>query len=243
MNKSILQKTFFLLTLLPSSTLYSETIKSSLNYTFKDSFERNESQNNKEEIGNGWISNTEKYAPDHKQVDLLDGTLSINRHESASHDVSLTQFAPFTDATIKMKFSFTHEKDSLGISFRDSNYKKTKQGSLIKINISNDEITLNDITLTPKISKKQKNLPLSELPKNILEQLNKSRVTIPTSLSVDDWHSLEIIIEGDTLSLSINNTVLGKISSTGIQHPTKNNMRLYIEKKLLLDDFEIKTLH
>ena len=44
---------------------------------FEDNFNRNELQEDKEEVGNGWSTNSASRAGGHKQADLRDGTLHI----------------------------------------------------------------------------------------------------------------------------------------------------------------------
>ena len=44
---------------------------------FSDDFERNESVESKEEVGNGWATNSKKRAAGNKQVDLRDGAMYI----------------------------------------------------------------------------------------------------------------------------------------------------------------------
>ena len=67
---------------------------------FEDDFERNESDDTKEEIGNGWSSNSVKRAKGNKQVDLKDGAMHITFHPVADHAVSVVHPAEFTDGRI-----------------------------------------------------------------------------------------------------------------------------------------------
>jgi hypothetical protein len=64
---------------------------------FQDDFERVESQETKDEPGNGWGTNSKSRAKGNKQVDLKDGTMRIFIHAEADHAVSVTHPAEFTD--------------------------------------------------------------------------------------------------------------------------------------------------
>ena len=57
---------------------------------FEDDFQRNETQEKTDEIGNGWGSNSKSRAAGNKQVDLKNGAMYIYRHEVADHGVSVT---------------------------------------------------------------------------------------------------------------------------------------------------------
>lgn len=57
---------------------------------FQDDFERAESQEERDEPGNGWATNSAKRAQGDKQVDLKDGTMRIYISPRADHAVSVT---------------------------------------------------------------------------------------------------------------------------------------------------------
>ena len=84
---------------------------------FEDNFERAESDNSKEEIGNGWTSNSKKRAKGNKQVDLKDGAMHITFHPAADHAVSVVHPAEFQDGKVTLRFKLPTEADSLGLNF------------------------------------------------------------------------------------------------------------------------------
>ena len=53
----------------------------------QDDFEREESDPEKEEVGNGWGTNSRSRAKGVKQVDLVDGAMHITRADVADHGV------------------------------------------------------------------------------------------------------------------------------------------------------------
>jgi hypothetical protein len=62
---------------------------------FSDDFERNESDESKEMIGNGWTTNSRTRAKGRKQVDLRDGAIHIVKADVADHGVSVVHEAAF----------------------------------------------------------------------------------------------------------------------------------------------------
>jgi hypothetical protein len=79
---------------------------------FEDDFERSESQEQIDEPGNDWGTNSKKRAQGNKQVDLKDGAMYIYLHEKADHGVSVTHAAEFTDGAVSLRFMLEDEKDS-----------------------------------------------------------------------------------------------------------------------------------
>ena len=97
---------------------------------FEDDFERSESQEKKDEPGNGWGTNSRTRANGNKQVDLRDGAMYIYIHETADHGVSVTHPAEFQDGAVGMKFMLEDAKDSLGLNFADLKFKEVHAGHL-----------------------------------------------------------------------------------------------------------------
>lgn len=70
---------------------------------FEDKFDRNESQETTDEIGNGWSTNSKTRAGGNKQMDLKDGAMQITMHAIADHAVSFEHTAEFRDGTVEMR--------------------------------------------------------------------------------------------------------------------------------------------
>ena len=112
---------------------------------FKDDFERNESQEVTDEVGNGWGTNSKSRAGGNKQVDLKDGAMHIFIHETADHGVSVTHPAEFRNGRVEIKFMLEHETDSLGLNFADLKCKEVWAGHLFKVVIGVKQTELADL--------------------------------------------------------------------------------------------------
>ena len=97
---------------------------------FEDTFERNESQEKKDEPGNEWTTSSERTANGHKQVDLRDGVVYIHTHESANHSISFRHEFAFTDGTVGLRFKLENEGDKLQLNFADMKLKTVHAGHL-----------------------------------------------------------------------------------------------------------------
>ncbi len=111
---------------------------------FEDDFNRNESQETKEELSRGWGSNSRKRAAGNKQVDLKDGAMYMFLHKAADHAVSVTHPAEFRDGSVELKFMLEDRTDSLGLNFADLKFKEVHAGHLFVAKISTTDVQLQD---------------------------------------------------------------------------------------------------
>ena len=112
---------------------------------FADDFERSESQELKDEPGNGWGTNSQRRAKGNKQVDLRDGAMHIFIHEVADHGVSVTHPAGFTDGAVALRFLLEDPRDSLGLNFADLDYKPVHAGHLFVVRVNKDQVHIQDL--------------------------------------------------------------------------------------------------
>ncbi len=208
---------------------------------FSDTFDRNESQEEKDELGNGWGTNSRTRAKGNKQTDLGDGTMRVFIHETADHAVSVTHPLGFTDGIVKMRFKLEDKKDKLGINFADLSYKKVHAGHLCMAVISNNNLQIKDLKDGPmRIDLRKKRAAgqkMSEDEKQLIRE--KIYTTESESELAGDWRELEVTIKADTMTVSIDGDVAAAFTSSGIAHPTKATLRLSIPRNAVIDDIEL----
>lgn len=206
---------------------------------FSDDFERNESQELKDEVGNGWGTNSARRAGGHKQVDLKDGTMRIFIHKTADHGVSVTHPAEFRNGRVEIKFMLEHEKDSLGLNFADLKYKKVWAGHLFKVDIGVKQTQLTDLK-TGNMDLKIREARQAKILTSAQQEMLKTKVKrFPHKLKTGKWYSAVAKIEGDKLSVSIDGKEVGSFNSEGIAHPTKRMLRLAVKRNVVVDDVKI----
>tara|TARA_B110000305_G_C19322360_1_gene579623 strand:- start:441 stop:1160 length:720 start_codon:yes stop_codon:yes gene_type:complete len=206
---------------------------------FTDDFERSESQEAKDQPGNGWGTNSRTRAKGNKQVDLRDGAMYIYIHKTADHGVSVTHTAEFKDGAVGMRFMLKNQGDSLGLNFADLQYKQVHAGHLFVAKISTKSIQLQDLktgNMDLKIREARKAKATSESQNKLLKT---KALNVPHSLEVGKWYDLLVTVEGDLLSLSIDGEELARFQSEGIAHPTKRLLRLAVPKNAVVDDVNI----
>jgi hypothetical protein len=209
---------------------------------FEDDFERNETQETKDEVGNGWGTNSKSRAGGHKQVDLKDGAMRIFIHETADHGVSVTHPFEFRNGSVEMRFMLEHEKDSLGLNFADLQFKEVWAGHLFKVVVGVNSTEIADLktgVMDLKIRTLRQEKKLTPEQQKMLKTKSQK---FPYKLETGKWYTVVATVNDDTLSVAIDGEKVGSFSSEGIAHPTKRMLRLAINRNVVVDDVKIYAL-
>ena len=211
---------------------------------FADDFERVESQEQTDEPGNGWKTNSRSRAKGNKQVDLRDGAMYVYMHPEADHAVSVTHPAEFTDGAVALRFKLEGDKDNLGLDFADLDYKPVHAGHLFVIRVSPSQTKIMDLktgNMNLEIREARQAGTLTSAQKKMLAS---KQITIKQALAKDQWHDLLIVVEGDQCRVTIDGQLVGEFSSAGFAHPTKKMLRLSVPGQAYVDDVKVyrKTL-
>ncbi len=207
---------------------------------FQDDFERSESQELKDEPGNGWGTNSKSRAKGNKQVDLKDGAMRIFIHPEADHAVSVTHDAVFTDGAVGLRFMLEDEKDSLGLNFADLQFKEVHAGHLFAASVGTDKVRFQDLkTGNMRLDIREARLAKAKLSDEQQAALKGKEKSVPHKLATGTWHDLLVTVSGDELSVRINGQLVGSLRSPGIAHPTKRMLRLAVPRNAVVDDVKI----
>lgn len=207
---------------------------------FQDDFERVESQETKDEPGNGWGTNSQSRAKGNKQVDLRDGAMRIFIHAEADHAVSVTHPAEFTDGAVSLRFMLEDAQDSLGLNFADLEFKEVHAGHLFAARISPKSVLLQDLkTGSMRLDIRETRQAKQKLTGEQQQAIKGKEKTIPHPLETSKWHNLTVKILGEELSVTIDGQPVGSFSSPGIAHPTKRTLRLSVPRNAVVDDVKI----
>ncbi|MCF7849248.1 MAG: hypothetical protein K9M45_10380 [Kiritimatiellales bacterium] len=242
----------FALTVCNSMALYGTMVKSKSSpapsvkeqgiLIFEDDFERNESQETKDEVGNGWGTNSKSRAKGNKQVDLRDGAMYIYIHAEANHGVSVTHPAEFCDGVVELRFMLEGAKDGLGLDFADQGCKEVHAGHLIAARVSTKGVTLEDLKTGKMANKIHDMSPEEKKAPDVKKMLAEKGKLFPAEFKTGQWYKLRVEIIGDTLRAEIDGKEVGAFSSEGIAHPTKRVLRLAVPRNVVVDDIKIYRL-
>lgn len=219
-----------------STAVYAEDLGTLI---FEDDFERNESQETKDEIGKGWGSNSRSRAKGNKQVDLRDGAMYIYIYKDADHAVSVTHPFEFKDGAIALRFMLEDPKDSLGLNFADLKYKPVHAGHLFVAKVGTNRVELTDLKTGNMELKTRELRKAGKVPAALKEKLKTKTKRFPNKLETGKWYDLLVTVNGDRLTLSIDGKEVGSFASEGIAHPTKRLLRLAVPRNAYVDDVKI----
>ncbi|MCO8120572.1 DUF1080 domain-containing protein [Stieleria sp. TO1_6] len=205
---------------------------------FQDQFERTETDDQLEQVGNGWQTNSKSRAKGNKQVDLVDGALHIYRHDVADHGVSVVQDMAFKNAKIAMRFRIG-KGDELGINIADMKEKSVHAGHLCVAKIRTHKVSILDMKtgrMNLKMREKSQAKTLTAADKQLIASKEKS---FPVDLEADQWHDLKVEIADQTMTVTIDGKQVGQFTSPGIGHNTKSRLRLAVAKEAWVDDITV----
>lgn len=223
----------FLSSVTPASTDLGELV-------FQDDFERAESQEERDEPGNGWVTNSAKRAQGDKQVDLKDGTMRIYISPRADHAVSVTHPFEFKNGSVALRFLLEDKKDSLGLNFADLNFKEVHAGHLFVVRIYSNRVEITDL----KTGVMRKDIRETRMAKKALSEEQKHALKGKSKrfekvTATGKWHNLLVTVSEDQLSLELDGEQVGSFSSSGIAHPTKQMLRLSVPQNVVVDDVRL----
>ncbi len=213
---------------------------------FSDDFNRTEDDDAKEQLGNGWVTNTARAAKGVKQADLKDGALVITQAEGANHSVSVRHDTPFDDGVIKLRFQ-VFDKRGLKFNFNDPAAKKvTWAGHIARVVVAPKSVTIQDdktgvFELGVRTKRKNENLPEDE--KTELAKFLKTKsVKLKAPIKPKQWHEMTIVNVGPKFEVYIDDQSVGSFSSEGLDHKVKQNIAFGVSGKVVVDDLRVWSL-
>ncbi|PQO26422.1 hypothetical protein C5Y96_20270 [Blastopirellula marina] len=204
----------------------------------EDDFNRDESTPGKEDIGQGWTSNSAWRAKGHKQVDLVDGAMHVTRHPEADHGVAIFHDVAFQDGAVEMRFKLG-PGDDLGLDFVDREEKSVHAGHLCMARVTLKGLTIMDSKMGHMNLKNRERRLAGEMSPELTKLIQSKRTNFPLSLEADKWYTLRVVVEGDVMRVSMDGEPVGKFQSEGIAHPTKRMITLAVNKSAWVDDVKV----
>ena len=176
---------------------------------------------------------------------VKDGVLiGITAPTSDHSAVDNIKFPGERDLEVAVKFRFTSDKaKSFNVWFDDKDYKGSHAGHICQASISPTGVNLSDaktggFDLTGGLYDRKKANQLTDAEKKLLAAKAKR---VPTTVSLQDWHSLVVRTKGTELSVLIDGKLVGAFESDGIQHATTSLVSLTTNPvDVHYDDFSLK---
>lgn len=176
---------------------------------------------------------------------VKDGILiGITAPTSDHSAVDNIKFPGERDLEVAVKFRFTSDKaKSFNVWFDDKDYKGSHAGHICQASISPTGVNLSDaktggFDLTGGLYERKKANQLTDADKKLLAAKAKR---IPTTVSLQDWHTLVVRTKGNELTVLIDGKLVGTFASDGITHATKSLVSLTTNPvDVHYDDFSLK---
>ncbi len=205
---------------------------------FSDDFNRTESEPAKEEVGNGWTTNSASRAQGVKQVSLINNAMSVTKASVADHGVSVAHAAEFQDGAIAMRLKL-EVGDNFAIDFADMQCKSVHAGHLFKAGFAVSGVRVTDTKMGEMDNAvRERRMAGTKTPEDVALLKTKTRV-FPQPLAAVQWHDVLVVVEGDAIRVNLDSKALGELKSEGFAHPTKRLIRLAVEKSALVDDVHV----
>ena len=168
----------------------------------------------------------------------------ITAPESDHPAVDVIRIAPERDLEVSVKFQITGEKTyGFNVWLDDKDYKGSHAGHICSITVTPKAVIVADAktgTFANDIYERKKAVPptLTDEDKTNLAKWTK---TMPTTVSLQDWHTLVVRTQNDVVETSIDGKVVGSFQSPGVAHDHKTVVSLTTNRvDVNYDDFSIK---
>lgn len=205
---------------------------------FSDDFARDEKTPGKEDIGNGWTSNSGWRAKGHQQVDLIDGVMHVTKHAEADHGVAIFHNVEFQDGIVELRFKLG-EGDDLGVDFVDRELKTVHAGHLCIARVTNKNLQITDSKTGGMNNEIRERRLKGDKSPELAALLRSKTKAFKLDLKPNDWHTMRITVSGDTMSVKIDGQDAGSFRSEGIAHPTKRMITLAVNQSAQVDDVKV----
>lgn len=208
---------------------------------FEDNFDRSEDDDSKEQLGNGWVTNSKKRAAGTKQADLKDGMLVIIMAKVADHGVSVRHDAPFDDGVVKVRFRM-HDRKGIGFNFNDPKCKSSHAGHICHVGVKPGTVDFRD-GKTGIFENSTRAKRLAGASKEEIQKLTKGKFAYrKAAVDIGKWYEMTIVIQGDEMTAFIDGKQAGKLKSEGIDHKVKQNIAFAVSGVADVDDLRIWSL-
>ena len=163
------------------------------------------------------------------QANVKDGVLQIRRTAGSDHAAVARTKVQFQNAVITCKFLLA-DNQKFSVNINDPNCKTVHAGHLCRVEVSTTSVVIQDQktgTMANEYRKMKENgASKAELAKRVK---GKSKMTKRTT-KASQWHELKILLEGEKIVVQIDNEFVSQFSSSGIGHPTKENIAFSVPR-------------
>jgi hypothetical protein len=216
---------------------------------FEDSFNREETGNGAQAIGNGWTSATADRVPHIKQADLDEGVLKVKTAPEAGHGAHIHHDAGdgFQDgaAWVRFKLPALSKGEQLTVGYVDRQCEEVLAGHICYAFISAKPAKITFMDKKTGYSNKElakKREPYLKAKQKLPPELEA--VFAPKVKEVDwagdnEWHELLLITEGEEMRVLMDGKTVDTHRSEGYAHATKRWFSLGVGTTAWIDEVKV----
>ena len=172
------------------------------------------------------------------QANVKDGVLQIRRTEGSDHAAVARTKVQFQNALITCKFRLA-ENQKFSVNINDPNCKTVHAGHLCRVEVGTTSVVIQDQktgTMANEYRKlKESRASKPELAKRLKGKSNMTKRATQASR----WHELKILLEGEKIAVQIDNEFVSQFSSSGIGHPTKENIAFSVPRMVDIQNLAV----
>ncbi|WP_123803311.1 hypothetical protein [Flavivirga aquatica] len=200
---------------------------------FSDDFNREETDDTREELGKDWVTNSLKRAKGIKQADLKDNQLHLFKIKEANHAVSARHNAPFKNGFVEVKFMIT-DKKGINFNFNDPSIKDLAwAGHVCQVKITPNDQKEGVFKMSTHIKRKA-GASKEEVNKLIKGTINK----VKNETLFNTWYAIKIQFTEHILTLYIHGKEIGLHTSSGFAN-IKQNIAFVVDSYAIIDDLVV----
>ncbi len=206
---------------------------------FQDDFDRNETQEESDEVGNGWETNNDKpWSLGKKQADLRDGALHVTPSNGKESKLLVIRSCDFRDGSIEFRFRLKNDDDEIGIVIADRNLKDVHAGHVMSVRAQKGKLLVSDMlsgAFDPEVWKRKKAKQQTEADQ---KQVAACRKMVKANIGVGSWHKLTVTTHGKQLLAHVDDKEVVDFLSPGFENQ-KTILRLSVKRFGAIDDFKL----
>ncbi len=172
---------------------------------------------------------------------MRDGALSIVTSPQADHAAVVKHNGAFQDGVLRLRVKL-HDSKGVSLNFNDPECKSSHAGHISQVKVRPGQVALEDgktgVFDLQIRARKEAGAPRDELQK----LLAGKSAAFDTKLSLNDWHEVTLVVQGDRLGVLIDGREIGSLRSEGIAHPHKQNFAVSVPGSAEVDDVQIWSL-
>ena len=167
---------------------------------------------------------------------VKDGVVSAAENPDDHHAAYayITPNIDYKDAVAEFSFHFDGAK-SVQLNMRDSRYKGSHAGHIIRVQIQPTSVQLADwktgVMKNENYEKTSDPKADPAVKKAIQEKIKDKTASFKVTFDIAEWHTARVEVVGDEMLLSIDGNPVGYLKSEGIDHATKNMLGITVGGK------------